>query len=341
VPQDTVAEGQVAQLVTYRRYQVTPPLDLIVVLSTSAGADGAALRASVAEAVRARMRSLVDGESPWLRDVWNPVDVRALVTSAANVAPGAPLELRTFAWREPNATREGADAFAAAVEAAVAAAPAGEAPSGGLVAAMERARATTAPPGLTSIRLVVLVSTSADPSSLFPQPLPERALSEDTILVVPRAPGAYGCAMSEFRSPEGGSWVSLRPACPDLDLSTSIADYASDCLPPPSSASPATCVVRAFVPRGTPCDPARGWRAVSQPAVRSLDPALGDLDSCEVVELAGAEGAACRQGERHPAGASGWCLPAPSRGCAAPSPRVVGGAAPPSALLEIACDLPR
>jgi hypothetical protein len=336
VPQDTVAEGQVAQRVTYRRYTVAPPLEVIVVLSTSDSGDGAALRASVSAALRARIQSLADGEAPSFRDVWNPVDVRATVTSAADLATGSPPEPRAFAWREANATREGAAAFAAAVEAAVVAAPAGEAPAGGLVAAMERARAATAPPGPTEQRLVVLVSTSADPNALFPQPLPAR--EEDTILVVPAASSAGACGSLERAWPAGGIEVLIRPACADLDLETSYSDSAAGCLPLPSGAAPAACAVRALVPRGTPCDPARGWRAPSRRAAPSLDPTLRDLDACEVVELAGDEAAACRKRDRHPAGASGWCLPAPSGSCRVSPPRVLGGAAPPWALLEIACN---
>jgi hypothetical protein len=336
VPQDTVVEGQVSQFVWYRRYPVARPLELIVVLSTSDSGDGAALRASVGAAVRAPMYNLADGDAPWLRDLWNPVDVRARVVSVADLPTVSPPEPRVLAWREASATRAGADAFAAAVEAAVVAAPAGEAPAGGLVAAMERARAATAAPGPTEQRLVVLVSSSADPNVLFPQPLPAR--EEDTILVVPAASSAGACGTLERAWPGGGIEVSIRPACADLDLVTGFSDYAADCLPLPSGAAPATCAVRAFVPRGTPCDPARGWRAPSRPAAPSLDPALRDLDACEVVELAGEEAAACRDQNRHPAGASGWCLPAPSRSCRARAPRVLGGAAPPWALLEIACN---
>jgi hypothetical protein len=335
VPQDTVAEGQVAQRVTYRRYTVAPPLDLIVVLSTSDRADGAALRASVGAALHARIRSLADGEAPSFRDVWNPVDVTALVTGAADLATGVLPEPRAFAWREANATHEGADAFAAAVEAAVVAAPAGEAPAGGLVAAMERARAAAAPSATARLRLVVLVSTSADPNVLFPQPLPAR--EEDTILVVPEASGALGCGNSYFGPPGWGIEVGIRPACAGLHLMTDFASFRADCLPP-VRAPDATCAVRAFVPRGTPCDPARGWRAPSRPAAPVLESAARDLDSCEVVELAGEEAAACRRGDPHPAGASGWCLPAPSASCRVLAPRVVGGAAPPWALLETACN---
>jgi hypothetical protein len=341
---ETVSGGQVSQYVGYRRYDVQPRLDVVVVVSTSAANGGAALRTTLATAVRDRMRELAGGEH-WLRDVWNPLDVRAFVASAADGSLRSPATDAALAWREANATTAGADAFAAAVEVAIRAAPEGEAPSGGVVETLRRTLGTTAtePP---ASRLVVLVSTADDPGALPARDAALRPDGDSLLLVLPSVSDDTAC--SPIDAPSLTRWGKSNDAlvetpCSGLGLQTSFVDYASDCLPRElrrSTSAAEACRVRAFVPRGTPCDPARGWRSPKAPSTPTLDPALEGLDACEVVALEGADAASCLAvGDRFTGTASGWCVPAPTRACSSSPPRIVGGAAPPFALVQVACEL--
>jgi hypothetical protein len=343
---ETVAEGHVSQFVTYRQYTVQPRLDVVIVVSTSTARDGAALRASVAAALRARMRQRAEAES-WLRDVVNPVDVRALVANASDGSILTTSDLGALAWREGDATVEGADAFAARVARAIDAVPDGDASSVATLATLQRTLQAAAS-AEEAARLVVVVATSDDPDATSAaMPTTRRSGGGDSVVVVVPRSSAVECAPA---SGSGlASWAraedaALQTPCAGVDLQTSFADYAADCLPRPLAAQAqghSACRVRAFVPRGTACDAARGWRSLAVASARPLDPSLAGMDACEVIELGAEDGAACRDpAQAYAGGASGWCVPSPSRACAvSPTPRLVGASAPPFARIEVACEL--
>ena len=98
----TAPRGHVSQFVAYRQYPVRPALDVVVVVSTSSTKGGAALRASVATALRTRMRQLAEGES-WLHDVSNPLDVRAFVASAVDGSVRSADGVAVLGWRQQDA----------------------------------------------------------------------------------------------------------------------------------------------------------------------------------------------------------------------------------------------
>ncbi|HSO38049.1 MAG TPA: hypothetical protein VLT33_36225 [Labilithrix sp.] len=311
-----------------------PSLDVFVVVNAPSSGSGAALRASVAAALRERARGLAEGDAPWLRGLRNPIDVRALVTGDAD--PSA--ELRTIGWLEENGTRGGADRFAAAAEAALAAAAADEGRKEGIVASLHAALALPRATRSAS-RIIVLVSTEDDTTApAATDPL----LRADDTLVVALAGSADGSACSTSPAPRLEAWAranggSVASPCTGIDLRTLFVDYGSRCLPhPPRRAAGATsCRLRAIVPAGTACDPARGWRT---PETAPRDGST----SCDVVAIddGDVDASACRDGSSHYEGhASGWCLPAATPACGNPAPRLVGGAAPPWATLETTCDL--
>ena len=343
---ESAVDGQVAQFVTYRRYPEQPRLDVVVVVSTSGASGAPALRASVSSALRDRMRELADGESR-LRDVNNPIDVRAFIASAADGSVRSPAETGALSWREDNASREGAAAFADAVAAAIDAAPAGEARPGGVVELVTRTLAFADSPR-DADRLIVVVASSDVLSAQRSTDPAIRPSTDSLIVVVPPASDTSSCASAEAPGLRG--WAAANEGlfetpCAGLDLRTFFVDYAPDCLPrelaPHSEARPA-CLVRAFVPRGTPCDPARGWRSPRVPRSVPLDPSLAEMDACEVIDLDGTDAERCRDhAERYAGTASGWCVPATSRGCVSAAPRIVGAAAPPFALIEVVCALSR
>ena len=344
---ESAVDGRVAQFVTYRRYPEQPRLDVVVVVSTSGASGGAALRASVASAIRDRMRELADGESPWLRGVNNPIDVRAFIASAADGSIRSPTETGALAWQQNDATRDGAAAFADAVEAAIDTAPAGEARPGGVVELVTRTLAFAGSPP-DAARLIVVVSSSDDPGARASADPAIRSTTDSLFLIVPAASDTTSCVASEAPGLRG--WAAANEGlvatpCADIYLKTVFVDYAPDCLPsnlaPQPEARPA-CLVRAFVPKGTPCDPARGWRSPRAPRSAPLNPALAGMDACEVIDLDGTDAERCRDhAERYAGTASGWCVPATSRGCVSAAPRIVGAAAPPFALIEVVCALSR
>jgi hypothetical protein len=338
----TGSGGQVSQFVAYRDYGVRPRLDVIVVVSTSSAKDGAALRASVATAMRTRMRQLSEGES-WLRDLSNPIDVRGFVASAVDGSIRSSADVGALAWHEEDATNEGSDAFATAMESALRTAPDGEVSAAAVIETLDRTQAFAASSDETE-RLVVLVSTSDDPGAPGTAAPFSAKHGSSSVVVVPAAGGA-ACRPG----PGLGAWAKTSEAvvqtpCSGLELQTVFVDYAASCLPRPLALAAdghGACRVRAFVPRGTACDAARGWRAPSAEASRTRDPSLADMDVCEVVELAGDEAVSCRVASSAWTGrASGWCVPDASRACGvASAPRIVGAAAPPFAHMEIACEL--
>lgn len=344
---ETASGGQVSQFVAYRRYSVQPRLDVVVVVSTSAGADGAALRASVVDALRTRMHQRADTDS-WLRELDNPIDVRGTVASAFDGSIRHTASDRSaLVWQQGNATLDGADTFAAGLASAIDAVPDGDASSAAVVLTVQRAlEAAASPPDAE--RLVVVVSTSDDPApASLETPVRRRGADDSIVVVVPRSPLAAPCAPAP--APGLASWAkandaSLQTPCSGVDLQTSFVDYAADCLPRPPATregEPPACRVRAFVPPGTACDASRGWRPLVGASARPLDLSLAAMDVCEVMPLGPLASGRCRDpAERYAGGASGWCLPAPSRACAvAAAPRMVGAAAPPFAHIEIACDL--
>jgi hypothetical protein len=188
----------------------------------------------------------------------------------------------------------------------------------------------------------VVVAATADDTG---PALVDRA--EDAIfVVVPDARGGVGCAPAARPGLEAWTrslYIDLTAPCSEPDLLRGSTDYPTACLPrplAPSTDGRSPCRVRAFVPRGTACDAARGWRPLAESAARSVDPELAGLDACEVVELVGDQGAACRDRATPWDGrASGWCVPGAALRCPGTFPRVVGAAAPPFARLEIACEL--
>lgn len=340
---ETVPSGRVHQHVDYRQYPVQPRLDVIVVVNAARTASGVALREGVARALHDRARELADGDAPWLRDVWNPLDVRAFVANVANGELVSPREQPALTWREENATKAGADAFGAAAEAALAATAANGARTEGIVATLHDALVTAATPP-DAARIIVLVSSEDDASA--PPTLDAMLRREDSIIVaLPRA--ADGPSCTGVSAPRLEAWARanggvVESACNDIGLKTSFVDYASRCLPQPSASAgggDTSCRVRAIVPPGTACDSERGWRtpvAASPPLNRDL----AAMSACDVVTLDGEDARHCRDGaSRYDGHASGWCIPTPSRTCSAPPPRLVGRAAPPWATIEVICNL--
>lgn len=343
-PLETVPEGSIYQSTLVRRYSTLPKLDLFVVLRTSATADGAALRANVAAALRNWMRELARGDGP-LQDLWNPMDVRAYVVSAAGGSVRSPADAPALAWREEDATDEAARTFADALDAELRDAPAGEGAPLGLLDALGRVLAAgdTPPDGQ---RVVILVSSSDDPGA--PAAKDPRLRGRDWVtLALPDAPAEAGSC----ERPAAGSltrWASVngavvRTPCKGLFFQGMVACSGRECWPQPialtADGHPA-CRVRALVPRGTACDPTRGWRPSTEPVVSS--PSLLDSDVCDVVELEGMDADACRDpAAPYSRASSGWCLPGPVPGCSSPIPHAVGGAAPPWAKLEITCNFSR
>jgi hypothetical protein len=79
---ETVRDGHVRQQVDYVQYRVEPRLDVILVVNTGKTGVGASLRENVTKGLQERARALAEGERPWLRHLWNPLDVRGFVASS-------------------------------------------------------------------------------------------------------------------------------------------------------------------------------------------------------------------------------------------------------------------
>lgn len=304
--------GSTDQLVTYVRMSPRERSDLVVVVATADTNLGASLRAATAGAIREYARTLVEP-----RDLWNELDVRAFVASAVDGSIHGPLGVAS-----PNATAEAVGGFREAIVSAIDAAPPGEPSAERVVATVDRALAAagTRPNVLSRI---VVVTTSREVAAA----LPHRGALVDTLVV---APDDGECSDRIERN-----GAAVQTPCSGIELRSWSDGVVGSCLPRPARA----CRVRALVPRGAPCDEARGLRRplVSVPP---LDSGAAELDVCDVDELRGEDAAACERGAPYAAGASGWCLPAPppSR-CLGRAPRLVGGAAPSYATIEIACEL--
>lgn len=309
---DTIPSGSaVDQLVTYVRVPPRERSDLVVVVATEGTSAGASMRAAAARAIDEYLSELVQPS-----DLWNEVDIRAFVASAVDGTVRGPL-----GYTSSNAAAATIRDFANAITAEIDGARAGEPSPAAVVATIDRALAAAGAPSNVLTRIVV-VTTSREVAAA----LPRRSALVDTLVV---APDEGECV--DRVEPNG---AIVQTPCSGIALPRSVG-CGGGCLPRPARA----CRVRALVPRGTPCDETRGLRRPSLP-IPSLHPDASELDACDVDELRGEDARACERGAPYTGGPSGWCLPAspPSR-CVARGPRIVGGAAPSYALIEIACEL--
>lgn len=328
-PLGEVAEGRVRQEVDHRQYRVEPRLDVFLVVNTGTTSEGASLRTNVTGGIQDRARALAEGEAPWLRQLSNPIDARAFVSNAEGLVrgPSGP----ALAWFEPDATRAGADTFAATIGEAIAAASIGEAQRSGVVAALHEAIGVAATP-LDSGRLVVLVSTEDDASASATSDAIFRP--EDSIIVIlpSLSTDPEGSSAPNLEAWARANHAHVQSARSGVDLKPLSTDYRLPCLErhrTPAAPLP-RCRVRALVPAGTACDPVRGWSAPG---------GSSGVGTCEVAALEGEARRACESDAEPVGSASGWCIPAPHPSCDVPSPRLVGGAAPPWATIETVCDL--
>lgn len=332
------------QEVAYRTHSTLVPLDVVVVMNTERS--NAALRESVAEAVRARVRELASGDgAPWLDgQLWNPVDVRAFVVNAADGTLRSPEDNPRLRWSEANAVGDSlvAEDFAAAVTAEITATPTNDARNEGIVVtALGSALATAATPA-SRRRLVLVVSAHDDPSA----PLRDANLrpSDQVVVVVPDRDGPKCGPVS---APYLEAWArstspnrSVTNPCRGILLKDSFADYLPACLfrgASGTSSSRPRCRVRAFIPASAHCDSTRGWSAV-EGTVPSMNEHLAGMTVCEVAPLQGDDERMCRDGGRYTGRSSGWCLPLAEPSCL-PAPRLVATSAPSWATIETVCNL--
>lgn len=251
---ETTPDGRVDQVALRRRYSTQPKLDLIVALRTSPTADGAALRAAFAEALGAWALTRARGELA-LRDLWNPIDVPAIVVDAADGSIRSTRDDPSLAWQEADATDAGAARFTAAVDAAVRAAAAGEGTPDRLASSLDRALAIDR----HVQRLVVIVTTADASTSVFER---SARMRDDDALLVETAGHRF-------------------------TLETSFADGGPDCWPRPVAVTAdgrAACRVRAFVARGADCDATRGWVRPATSAPAAL-PDRVDSDAWAEIEI--------------------------------------------------------
>jgi hypothetical protein len=352
---DTVPDGgSVVQEIDYTWYPALPALDIIVVLNVARTPAGASLRAKVAAALREYPLEIDEnGALAWQRDRWSPVDIRAFIADVADGTLLTPNEQPGLAWHEVNATKAGGEIFFAALDAALARTSANDPRSEGVVATLDNALVVAATPS-TSKRVVVVASTEDDASAKLDR---DRALGfQDSVTFVSSGIGD-GVSCAPMRTPWLTAWANANQfrygsSCDDLHLTPTFEDSIPlRCLPHPlanTATEHASCHVRAFVPRGTTCDPARGWQT---PVAPDAPPKAGTydgynanglwhMDVCDVVAVEADDARYCEdESTPYDRPSSGWCIPAPNRWCSAWAPRLVGGAAPPWAAIETTCDL--
>jgi hypothetical protein len=320
---ETVRDGHVRQTVDYQQYHVEPKRDVILVVNTGSSNLGTTLRESVAKALHDRARELAEGEGPWLRYLWNPLDVRGFVIGAGG-AVRSPRDVVALGWNQLDASVAAADAFSSAASEEMARASTNEPRKEGVVDALHEALAAARTPA-DAARLIVIVSAEDDANAPAVRDPLLRSSGDEIVVVIPgSAPNLEGWARANE--------ASIRSPSSELHLRTFFVDYFTPCLS--RTTRTARCRVRALVPPGTACNASRGWRTPSAAFSAPSKSELLGMDSCEVVALEGDDLGACESG-----GASGWCPPAPTALCGLVPPRLVGGAAPPWATIEVACNL--
>lgn len=338
VAPETASSGRIRQIVQYARYGETPKVDFVFVVNAERSERGDALIGNAYRSVLANALGMVGQRG----GLWNPIQFRAFVVS---VETGKVLEPRTqvnLAWIEPDASREGAETFASAVRAALVDSMSEVARTDGQVAVLRKTLSVLDAPPDDVMRRAILLTTADDTAaeSAIDDDLGtlRRSGMDDIVVAAPGEKGPYACRGT---TPVLEAWatsnrrVELEPSCDRLSLGLIFhADIGWRCSSPAATFS--NCRVRAFVPSWESCDPQRGWRDASNTRSTSAD--LEGMKVCDVAQLAGESRELCETSRLDDRRVSGWCLPQPDRYCAGPLPRIVGGAAPFWATIELVCD---
>lgn len=345
---ETVSSGSVRQIVKTTRYSTEPKVDYVIVVNADRSERGAALIGDVYRSI------LTTGRRSAARSGvrWNPVERRAFVVSAETGAVLGPRENVNLMWSEAQATTEGAERFASAVRGALESSASYVARGEGQVAVLDRTLRALEPSSDGTRRQIVLLTTTDDGEAVPERDkgFEERArddrrarrdVYEEVIVAVPGEGQKGWCKAT---APRLEAWaasnrpVTFLPSCDGVSIGPELDDGGGGLSCFDQAVAIERCRVRAFVPKSEGCDPARGWRNALD--TRATDPALADKRVCDVAVLEGHDAERCSRQRPLDAHVSGWCLPPPMLPfCAALYPRVVGGAAPPWATIEITCDV--
>jgi hypothetical protein len=315
----TVREGSVLQSV-YTLYSNVAPVEMVLVVDDADTPEAASLRAAVMTVLEKEAFGEL-GHSDWTH-----VDVRAFVARPGGSAFVTPDEDPRLAWREDDGTEDAARRFVSAIAEAIAE-PA-TTPRTSPVEAFRAGLALTS--NALAIRTGIVASTRDDPRAEA-EVEPELDRSRDRFVAV--LPTLDDCKID--RSTRLAAWAArnTEPSSSCLFFIQFVNhSHSHRCAPHPiavdADGAP-RCRVRASLDDGSPCDPARGHRPISESS------SAEGVTVCDVVRL---DGATCiERGQAREV--SGWCVPESASACGPSVPvTFVGGAFRLFTRYEIACE---